>query len=328
MNDLTLFFCSSKLIKDIAPTIPNPKIGCTTAGEIDNGIKSCPVFLKFDSHLFNTEIVKIPNTTLPILYTDELINAAKKVHLDKKHLLCIVLNDGLSESEDMLQSFLYNILPKDAKIIGGSSADDLDFKETFCCVNDDVFVGAAVLFIGTNQDFYINAENAFKASNKRVIVTRSIGRTIYELDNKPAKIRYSEIMNCPINEVESLFNKYPFGTYYNKRLLVCSPLACNEDNSIFTHKSTLPSTILWILKSSNYKETLQSTTNIILSKGDPLFTITINCIKRKLQFDSEKSSYHLENCFRKIKAFGFTSYGEQIDDIHVNQSMITLTFFK
>lgn len=328
MAGLNIFFSSSKDFHENAKKVPNPKIGCTTAGEIDNKLCRQLVVKELNEKDFSTEIIKITDLETPIIHSKEISEKAAKLLKNKQNLICFVLNDGLSGAEEMIQSTLLVSLPKNTTIFGASSGDDLNFKDTFACINDDIFKGVIVLLIGTNLKFYLHKENLYKENGKHMIVTKAIGRTIYELDSKPAVTRYAEVVNADKGNIDSYFHSNPFGTYYNNDIFICSPQKSNSDKSISTYRTILPGTILWTLELDDYKKIMENTVDTILSKGTPIVTFTSNCILRKILFEQEACSSFVNNCLSKINAFGFTSYGEQYNGFHINQTMVTLTFYK
>lgn len=328
MDKFTLFFCSSKNINNVANDIPNPKVGCTTVGEIDKGLFEGIAKYEFDSKEFNIEVVKIPDTKIPVIQTKEIEEAARKVKRNKKNLLAFVLNDGLSADEERIQSLLGSILPVGTPIVGGSSGDGFDFKDTYCCIDSEVFKGAVVILIGTDLKYYIHKENIYTATSKYAVVTKAKDRTIYELDGKIAKNRYAELLGVDTSKVADNFFNHPLGRYHDGEIMISSPQCVNKDGSINLYLASLPSTALWILEPKDYKQEIINTTNEILKRGTPIVTLTVNCILRRILFEQENSVKYINQYLSKINAFGFTSYGEQLNDLHINQTMVTLSFYK
>lgn len=332
MENLRIFFSSTDEIHNASKEIPNPKIGCTTAGEIHNGLKAGTVCMELDSNDFDTEIIKITRTDLPIIFSEQILIAAKKIEQKKKNLICLVLNDGLSSSEERVQSCLSNILPSKWEIIGGSSGDGLRMKKTYSCVDNEVFKGAIVLLIGTNLDYYINKENIYGADkdtkNKTAVVTKADDRIVYELDNMSAVKRYAELLGCKENAIQDHTFNNPFGTFSEGEVMICSCKSVNSDGSLELYKSVVPSTVLWKLNLLDYKKIMENTTEEILRRGKPLFTLTFNCILRSLLFKNDNTEDFVNSQFEKIKAFGFVCYGEQYKGLQINQTMVTLSFYK
>ena len=332
MDNLRIVFSPRNEIHKAASEIPNPKIGCTTAGEIDNGLKRGTICMELDSMHFDTEVIKMERTDLPIIYSEQIINAAKSIEQKKKNLICLVLNDGLSSSEERVQSLLNNILPEKWEIVGGSSGDDLNMQETYSCINDEVFKGAVIVLIGTDLNYYINKENIYgidKTSRSKVaIVTKSDERTLYELDNMSASKRYAQLLGCKENEIQDYTFNSPFGTFSEGQVMICSCKTANKDGSLSLYKSVVPSTVLWVLNLLDYKKIMENTVDEILKRGKPLFTLTFNCILRDLLYKSDNSEDFVNSQFAKMKSFGFICYGEQYKGLQINQTMVTLTFFK
>ena len=248
MNKFTLFFCSSKKIHEVAKNIPNPKAGCSTVGEINGSMLTNEVVkYEFNSSDFKIDTVKIPNTKIPVMQGQEIIDKAMKVKAGYSNLIAFVLNDGLSGDEEKVQSLLENILPKGTVIVGGSSGDDFDFKDTYCCIDDEVFKGAVVILIGTNLKYYVHKENIYKPTDKYTIVTKADGRTISELDGVLASNKYSDMVDCSAYDIDSKFFEHPLGRYHNGTLLISSPKNTNPDKSIWFKDSCIKSLSLKLI---------------------------------------------------------------------------------
>lgn len=328
MSKFTLFFCPSKDMERYSKELPNPKMGCSTAGIINLGFSEEIATQEFSLEDFNIETIKIENPEKPALKYDEIIDAVNRVSRNKKNLVCFVLNNGLSGKEERMQTFLQKTLPKNSIIVGGSSADDFNFKNTYCCINDEYYSGSGIMLIGTNFNVYAHKENIYEITDKCTIVTKAKGRTIYELDGIPAADRLKELLNIPIEGIEKNAPRYPLGVNHNGDITMCSIAGVNPDKSINLYRMAIPSMILWILKPSDYIEKAKNTSNEILKRGTPLCTLAISCIFRRLLFEQDNVSKSLEKYIREIKAVGLTGYGEQIGIKHANQTMVTVTFYK
>lgn len=328
MAELTFFFTSSKAIEQDAKEIPNPKIGCTTAGEIDRGLKKGLVTFKLDTKDFNYHIIKVTNTAIPVLKAKEIQEAIPQVMQNKKNLICFVLNDGLSGHEEVMQTTLKSILPEGTPIIGGSAGDDLNFANTYCCIDQDVFTGAVILLLGTNLRYAIHKENIYAPTNKSVIVTEADDRTVFKLDNVKASKRYAELLGVPESQIEKYFFENPLGKVNGDEIYISSPQKVNKDGSITFYCKMLPSSFLKLLAPTDIQTQLEITVNKVLKMGQPIMTLTSNCILRKLKFENDHIEPLVNSYLKRLNAVGFTTYGEQLNGLHINQTMVTLSFYK
>lgn len=324
MENLTLFFCPPEKMDEALKTLPNPKVGCTSAGEIDKTYKNNAIVSRvFESKDFNAKIVKIDNTSMPVMKAKELIEAYNIVKKTHRNVVALVLNDGLSATEELVQSTLHAILPSTVTIFGASSGG----SETFCCIDNDKFKGAAVIMLGTNYKIGIEKENISHPTNKTAVVTKATGRCIYELDGMPAKRRYAELTELPYNKVDQHLIANPFGRIQQGETYILAPFGFDGDNML-TYGQVLPGTVLWLLEASDYAAELDKTVNKILSKGTPVFTLTMNCINRSIIYNQLNAYPTVNSKISKVNPFGFVCYGEQIGKLHLNQTMTTLTFYK
>lgn len=328
MEQLTIFFSGSKEIEKYAKELPDPKIGCTTAGEIHHGLTKGMTKLELPGQFFNYYVVKVEDTKVPITKANEIKKGIETVKKGKRNLVCLVMNDGLSGHEEIMQTTLKALLPKGTPIIGGSTGDDLNFLNTYCCIDQEVFKGSVILLLGTNLSYTIHKENIYQPTDKSVIVTKADDRTVYTFDNIKASKRYAEILGVDERELSKYFSDNPLGKINGEEVYISSPQKVNPDGSITFYCKMLPSTFLKLLAPVDIRNELNKTAKAILSQGKPLVTMTSNCILRKLKFEKDHIEPQVNEVLKKINAVGFTTYGEQLDGLHINQTMVTLTFFE
>jgi hypothetical protein len=162
----------------------------------------------------------------------------KKTPLDivkMKMFTNIILPDGMSSSEEDFLRGLVKVTGRNYPIIGGSTGDDLKLKQTWQFGNG-VYTDSAVLGVisGGIKIGTAIGNNYNPIPKKGAAVTKSKGRTVYEINNQPAADVLKELLN--VNSLtHDLFAEYPLGfkslDVYNE-YVIRSIMKENPDKSL------------------------------------------------------------------------------------------------
>lgn len=342
---LVIFFASpqydfsllSKRIK--SGFMKSEVIGCTTAGEIcgnfllDNSV----VAVSISSKNIITATTVIKNISrIPIMHRAELINTFNQAglrlddpDLDNKGFV-ITLIDGLRSAEEKTLAVINSIFKnKRLPLIGGSAGDGLSFKETLVSFDGEVYSDAAVVtFINTRHKFYLYKENIFQPSGKQMYVTRADyrNRLIYELDNQPAAVVYADKLGVNKKDLPQYFTYHPLGRKIGDKIWIASAFSVNQDDSIQFYCQVITNSILEILEPVDPIQMAHKSVQDISSHMSSIkLLLAINCILRRLQFEQQNISKEVFGQFASLAPVaGFSSYGEQLNNTHLNQTLLVL----
>lgn len=342
---LVVFFASNvydftALSKEMRNKFPEVElIGCTTAGEISkNGFTEKSVValgIAADNFVPVSTVIKNIHST-PMLFRNEVADTFKKAGLDPADPACsskgfgILLIDGLRSAEEKVLSVVNSVIKNpDFQLIGGSAGDGLEFKNTYVCLNGEVYSDAAVVtFIKTNKKFYIHKEDIFRTTEKSMTVTKANirERRIYELDDKPAAQTYAEYLGIHKNELSKYFMSNPIGRRVGNKVWTASPFQILADDSIQLYSQVFQGALVDILSPEDVIEKAQDTVKAIKEKiPNVKATIAVNCILRTLQFKDQNKCGAVSAELAKLGQFiGFSSYGEQLCKMHLNQTLVVL----
>lgn len=327
-DNMKLFFCRVEDMDKYSKEIPNPKIGCTSSGQLGIKFEDKVSLIELESSLFSTEVVRVDNIKAPLIYAEEIVEKAKAVKVGKKHLVCVVLNDGLAGTEELMQITLKNILPDGTDIVGGSNADNLEFKWSACCIDNDVYRGTCVLLIGTNLNYSVNQSSMFKVLDKSAIVTRAKNRTLYELDGKPAAKVYADMIGVSVDELASHTYTNPLGRVFEGGSYIASTKKINKDGSIEFYCAVTSGIKFNLMQEDGCIEQLDELTRHVKSTGKPYLSLVFDCIFRRLHYVDNNIGNLVMRKLGEINGKGFTTFGEQLGGWHFNQSMSLITFYK
>jgi hypothetical protein len=336
--EAVIFFCSSmynldKLGIELKKNFFCSLIGCTTAGEISSkgyqkgGIvgvslsaRDLKLHARFISSLDRFSLSEAQKITDEI--RKELLFCAT---FDKEKTFGLLMIDGLSIMEEQVISFLYNQLDG-ISIIGGSAGDDLRFKETKIYW-DGHFVSDAAVFtlFETTLPFYVFKTQHFKPTEKKLVITGAdpFRRIVTEINAEPAAQEFARILGLPITDLNPMiFSKFPLMLKLGDHWYVRSIQKVNEDESLSFFCAIDVGLVLTVARGDDLVSDLKDELESICRKiPEPKLIIGFDCILRKLEILEKDLLKDVGNLLNKLNFVGFSTYGEQYDSVHVNQTL-------
>ena len=338
-----VFFCSSsydldELARCINARFSSQIIGCTSAGQIDNagyhdqslvGV-SIPVshiaiksFLLDDIASFNHEQAIELAGQFATFEADESLS-------DAKGKMGMLLIDGLCMREELTLSMLENAIPE-IPIVGGSAADDLNFSETHVFHEGRFLKNAAVLaIIHTDLPFKMFKIQHFLPQATRLVITEAdpVNRTVMKINGAPAALEYAKAVGKSVEELTTdVYSSHPLmlkigGEYYVRSIMRTNPdlsmqFACAIDNGL----------VLRIGEGVGLVNSLEHAIDQLKQDMPSLEMILgFDCAFRKLEVINKGLEQDIAKVLNGSHFIGFNTYGEQINSLHVNQTLTGLAF--
>lgn len=143
----------------------------------------------------------------PIIYECNPDNAKQKTSEACKEMYTkfgapdVILMHSVPGFEERVVEGIEEVFKDKVKIYGGSAADDDITGKWFVFLNNKI-VSNGVLLVGfrSPKKIYGAFLSGYLPTNKKGIITKAQGRTIYEIDGKPAAIVYNEWTDGAISE--------------------------------------------------------------------------------------------------------------------------------
>jgi hypothetical protein len=347
-----LFYCSSqydldRLAKELRMQFGRiPLIGCTTAGEITpqgylNGSITGASIAGDDfrvatrriDDLNHFEFAMGENAALS-LYNELKVQG---LHPSHENAFGFLLVDGISRQEESVVSALYRGLG-DIALFGGSAADGMRFRKTGIYHEGEFHKDCALFtLVHTTLPFEVFKTEHFVSSSEKMVVTEAnpAKRTVSEINGLPAGQEYARLVGRQREELTPLvFATHPVVVKLGGELFVRSIQKVNEDDSVTLFSAidvgsdsvTLFSAIdvgsvLTLGRGVDMVENLQAAfEKIRASLGEPQLVLGCDCLLRHLELDQKGIKDEAARIFMENKVIGFSTYGEQIHAMHVNQT--------
>jgi len=329
---IILFFCSAQynleeLGKYLKSTFPKQKIiGCTSAGQINQtgfsdakltaisisgGIEACSYLI--DLNNIEDDIVRLSQ------------KATERFHESAHAPAFGILNiDGLSMREEIVAAELYKRLPP-FPFVGGSAGDDNKLEKTFVYYDGKFLNNHAVFSIfETRLPHAILKIEHYRPTADRLVVTESNPdkRIIHELNGEPAVEVYARTLGKSLDELDDnafIVNPFLFGL--GNQQFVRDIKQVNEGGSLSMFCAIETGMVLTLGKPRNIIQSSQEAFQKVKEKvGDPALIIGFDCLHRKLGFKMSGLLKEAGEVYQKNNVFGFSTYGEQYNGIHINQT--------
>jgi len=338
--ELVLFFCSSEydlepLAEEMNRLFTGVKVvGCTTAGEIGPAgylahslsgasfpAESSTVVSGILNDLDQFDIASGHDFAQSLL--QQLESKVPEVNPDNS--FAIMLIDGMSVREEPVAHALQYALGK-IPLFGGSAGDDLKFVKTYV-FSDGRFHSdsAALILITTSLSFKIFKTQHFVSTDERLVVTEadSAERIVKEINGLPAAEEYARLVGVDVKDLNPMyFAALPVVVMIDGTDYVRSIQKANPDGSLTFFCAIEEGLVFRAAHGINLINNLKETFDKIHEEiGAPQLVIGCDCILRNLEISQNGLKERVGEIFKSNNTIGFSSYGEQIRGVHVNQTL-------
>ena len=338
-----LFFASTKYDFELISSLFHerfsniPVMGTTTCGEIspEGGFStdsvvataiSCPgtavkakAFAPFDNVLF--------------VHRNDIERMAAECAITRNapNAFALVFICALKNIEENVLALLHTALGRDFAVAGGSAGDDLKFEKTsVSCDGKVVSDGFALMLFKTKDKFLIQRENIFRSTGKALNITEVDleSRTILSIDKQTPLQRVAKIRGVSEVDLKKEMDLQFMGRIVGEEIFVSSMQSFNPNGTIVCYSRILPNTPVETLEVIDPLTAIKQTCNEVTEAiPKPGFVFLSNCIQRTMRFNNMDIAGTIRDLYNDVykgNFAGFTTYGEQINRIHSNSTLVTL----
>lgn len=319
------------LAQALSEAFTAPIFGCTTAGNIgpggyrQHGLQVTGIY--GNSISVSIEVIHPLEQCQAIV--SKLGKRIQPIPFDSdKRRFGVLLVDGLSRMEERLTASLHHCFP-DIPLIGGSAGDDLSFSSTYVYANGKFQTNAAVFALfETDAPFAAFKFQHFVPTETLLVVTDADveSRTVREFNGEPAAVAYAEQLGLSVNDLSpDVYSRHPVMMKFGSDYFVRSFQRCNDDLSMTFYCAIAEGIVLRLGKAVSPLETAEKAfTNIQQLVPNPGLIIGCDCILRRLEFETTGLGEQIGALLTKNKVVGFSTYGEQFNALHMNQTFTGL----
>nr|WP_242679181.1 FIST N-terminal domain-containing protein [Rhodobacter calidifons] len=311
-------------------------IGCTTAGEIspDGYAEGEIVAVALPTWAFAVECLGID---LSALDGQELIGRMIRARagLARRHPgwegeFAFVMVDGLSIREDELTAALGPGLGP-VPLFGGSAGDGTRFARTFVLQDGRFRQGRAVLMlVRTACKVKVFSLNHLIPTNRRMVVTGAdpARRVVHQINAEPAAQEYARLLGKDPGQLTTFtFAAHPVvvrigGSHHVRAIQRMAP---NGDLVFFS--AIDEGLVLTLAEPQDMALHLDRALSDLSAAGKPAAILACDCILRRIEAQEKQRFGAVSALLRQHGIVGFSTYGEQLNSMHVNQTMTGVALY-
>ncbi len=316
-----------ELCRALREQLPGPVIGCTSAGQLSSvgfqrgGISAIS--------LASDQLTAVSYLIQPL---SSLLEQVERIAADVQNRLShskmpafgLLLVDGLSAQEELLTASLYRALG-DVPIIGGSAGDMLKFQQTFVYHEGQLLRNAATFTLClTSLPFHVFKHHHFLPTTTRLVITEAEPeqRLVREINGEPAVVAYARLIGTPVDQLTAaVFSRHPLMLRIGDDYFVRSVAGIEGDGSLKFFCAIDRGLVLTLGEGSSAQEAFAAKMEHLKQEiGEPTVIIGCDCILRRLEMEERGIDNQIGQLMSQSKVFGFSTYGEQFNSLHVNQT--------
>lgn len=340
----TLVFCSPEYdLQELGPLLraafDGPVVGCTSAGGIGPGgyVSSGITAVSFCAERFTIRTALVERLSGLADGSEEgLARAAQAARelradvADGERVVALLLVDGLSGAEELLSAELFTRLVPYA-VLGGSAGDDRAFQETFVLHDGRFRSDAAVLLLLRTALPLAAFKHQHHVSGERTaVVTHALPgeRRVLELNGNPAAEEYARMIGVEEEDLgPALVSVHPLAVRVAGEEFLRSIREVHPDGSLSFYCAIDRGVVLRLTESRSPVAALEAQLDGLReSLGGPIALLCFDCVLRRLEFERNGELDRAGALLDAAHAVGFSTYGEQYDALHVNQTLVGLAF--
>jgi hypothetical protein len=313
-----------------------PVIGCTTAGEISpEGYSDGEIVAiglpadAFAVDALGVDLDQIDSQALIGGLIRTRANLAQRCP-DWEDEFAFLMVDGLSIREDELTSALGPGLGP-MPLFGGSAGDGTSFAQTFVLQDGRFRQGwAVVLLVRTACKVRVFSLNHLIPTNRRMVVTGAdpARRIVHQINAEPAAQEYARLLGKdPAQLTTFTFAAHPVvvrigGSHHVRAIQQMAP---NGDLVFFS--AIDEGLVLTLAEPQDIATHLDAALTELSTGARPAAIIACDCILRRIEAEENQRFGAVSTVLKRHGVVGFSTYGEQLNSMHVNQTMTGVAIY-
>lgn len=314
-----------------------PVVGCTTAGELSSSgyAEGEIVAVGLPAALFQVDTLFFPDLLRiePQDVVGRLIRARAALarqHPEWEHEFAFLMVDGLSIREDELAAALAAGLGP-VPLFGGSAGDGTRFGATYVLHQGQLWQNAAVVvLVRTACRVRVFNLDHLVPTERRMVVTEAdpARRIVRQINAEPAAREYARLLGKDPGQLTAFtFAAHPvvvrIGGRHHVRAI--QQVAPNGDLVFFS--AIDEGLVLTLAEPQDMVAHLGRELGRLAEAGAPQAIIACDCILRRLEAQEKQMTGAIGRLLAQHRVVGFSTYGEQLNAMHVNQTMTGVAIY-
>ena len=309
-------------LEKLYPKIPS--IGCIGMSYATRIVEKGVGIIAFTDGITATANVLEEVSTMPVKYIERLQQDIRKVNASPKDTVCI---DFCAGNDACVLTTIYSVLGRENIALVGGTGDAGKVS-----ANGKVYQDAVAYALVKNNHGRVKAykENIYHQKGNYYFIASKTDKANYiigELNGRPAKQVYQDILHISEKEITTQTFKNPFGKLNGNDICIIS-IKEVTGNALTCFRQVNDSDVLIMLELGDYRKIVKETIQTIRRDfPHPSAVFSVNCLFRYLLFnDNNYMGDYLREMGTLGNHVGFVGYGEHYNNRFVNQSMTCVAF--
>jgi len=242
----------------------------------------------------------------------------------------MLLVDGLTMHEDELTSHL-SLGVGPVPLFGGSAGDGDRFEETFVLDNGQAYRNAAIVVqIRTRCEIEVFNSDHLRPTEHRMVVTGAdpAHRIVHEINAEPAAKEYARLLGKDPEQLSAFtFAAHPVVVRIGGQHHVRSIQRVEENGDMVFFSAIDEGVVLTLAESTDMVSHLEGQLSKLTERGHPDTIIAFDCIFRRMEATQLQLEGKLSDILARYNVVGLSTYGEQINSRHVNQTLTGVAIY-
>jgi hypothetical protein len=211
------------------------------------------------------------------------------------------------------------------QLFGGSAGDGLRFGRTHVYCNGSFKTNAAVfVLVQPGAPFEVFRTQHFVPSNHKMVVTKAdpSRRLVTEVNGEPAGREYARLVGRGFDKLTPMiFAAHPVVVRVGGQYYVRSIQKVNDDESLSFFCAIDEGVVLTVAQGVDMVQNLEELFARLRQRlGQPELVLGCDCILRNLEMGQRDLTERISTILQANNVIGFSTYGEQFNAMHVNQT--------
>lgn len=312
-------------VKKLESLYPNiPSIGCIGMSYDTKIVEKGVGIIGFYDGVSASANVLEDVSVMPVKYIERLKHDVHTINSSIDDTVCI---DFCSGNDACALTTIYSVLKHNNISLVGGTGDGGKVS-----ANGKVYQDAVAYALIKNNHGKVKAykENIYHQMGNYRFIASNTDRANYkigQLNGKPAKQVYQNILHVTEDEIQTQTFKNPFGKINGDETCIIS-IKEVSGNSLTCFRQVNDSDVLIMLELGDYKRIVNDTITAIKRDFNTISAVfSVNCLFRYLLFNDNN---YMEEYLYEMSALGnhagMVGYGEHYNNQFVNQSMTCVVF--
>ncbi len=312
-------------------------LGCTTAGEIGEAgytegeilALGLPATTFAAAPILIEDLSRIDSQSL----VDQMIRTRRQLigpHPDWRHEFAFLAVDGLSVREDELVAAIVGGLGP-VPLFGGSAGDGPRFQRTYVSLDGRAMQNAAVLcFVRTKCPVEVFSLDHLQPTETRMVVTEAdpVRRIVRQINAEPAAREYARLLGKDPEQLSTFtFAAHPVVVRFGGQHHVRAIQRVLDNGDLLFFSAIDEGLVLTLAEPENMAPHLDRALAKLARGGPPEAILACDCVLRRVEAQQNQQTRTMSDILSRNRVLGFSTYGEQINGMHVNHTMTGVAIY-